>query len=124
MNKLNVFVFGIILLFSTNNVKAEEQSPFECKLKTVVQYTPNQDREVSDEIQRGHMGFVIRQLSSGLMDFGGPFMGESKRPIGGMAIYNLTDKNEVEEMTKTDPIIKSGVAKYSIQSWTQCQMRN
>jgi uncharacterized protein YciI len=45
----------------------------------------------------------------------GPLLGESD--IRGICIYDLTDLNEVINLTEEDPAVKSGRLSYEIHEW-------
>ena len=94
--------------------------PFDCQNKVLVQQSPAAHWNDLGKSLDKHLAFMQAQMKAGNIASAGPIVSEAGEPLGGVAIYNLTDKQKVEDIAKTDPLIANGVATYTIQSWRQC----
>lgn len=72
-------------------------------------------QEERAEIQKGHMANINRLAEMGKLVLAGPFInGGEKR---GIFLFDVPSKAEAEELTNTDPAVKSGVLKMELVEW-------
>jgi uncharacterized protein YciI len=60
-----------------------------------------------------HRDYQRTQLAAGKFIIGGPFVGQS----GGMALYRVGSRAEMEEIIANDPSVISGVYQVDLRQW-------
>lgn len=63
-------------------------------------------------IQSEHFPYVFKQREEGIMSLTMPVMDDTN--IAAVAVYNTTNKEEVQKLVEGDPAIKAGIFKYEI----------
>ena len=69
---------------------------------------PNRDQDstTAATIQRGHLDNITRMAKAGKLVFAGPFLDNFE--IKGIYIFDVETIEEAQQLTQTDPAIKSG----------------
>jgi uncharacterized protein YciI len=74
-----------------------------------------QDSVTAAKIQEGHMANINKLYYDGKLKVAGPFGDDGK--WRGIFIFDCKDKEEVENLLKTDPAVASGRLAYEIHPW-------
>jgi uncharacterized protein YciI len=75
----------------------------------------NQDAPTLEKIQQAHQRHLFRLRGEGKLLLGGPSLEDSD--LRGIAIYNLTDKEELKKILEADPAVKAGRLSFEIYRW-------
>lgn len=118
--------FGVILLlfFSVQSYGQEKNSSSVKMLDNIQQYWfvllsfgngPAQDSATEAKLLQGHLANIKRLYNLGKLKVAGPFVERSKWT--GIFIFDCANKEEVDQLMKTDPEISSGRMVYEIHPW-------
>lgn len=75
----------------------------------------NQSEEEVSKIQRAHLDNITRMANEGFLVLAGPFMDEGT--VKGIYVFKVETLEEAEELTKTDPAVKSGRLIMELHPW-------
>lgn len=73
------------------------------------------DETEAQELQIEHMNNIQRMAEEGKLIIAGPFTDKSE--LRGIYIFNVKTVEEAEELTSTDPAIKTGVLVMELHPW-------
>ena len=73
------------------------------------------DSATAHEIFVAHMNNIDRMAENGDLILAGPFLGQDD--LRGLYIFNVKTIEEAEELTNTDPAIKSGYLEMELREW-------
>lgn len=74
------------------------------------------DKKERSKLFRGHLDNISRLTKEGKIIVAGPFM-ENEKTYRGLFIFDVKTIDEVRELLKTDPTIKSGIFETEIFEW-------
>lgn len=75
----------------------------------------SQDDSTRNALQRAHLDNIIRLANEGLLVLAGPFADDGD--VRGIYIFDVETIEEAEELTSTDPAIKSGSLVMELHPW-------
>ncbi len=96
---------------------------FNCQDKVIVEQIPATNWANLNKVIPKHLIFIAEHLKNGNISSAGPLVSEHGQPLGGVAIYTLSDKKKVEAIAKTDPLITEGVSTLVIKPWVECVLK-
>lgn len=76
-----------------------------------------EDKNLVNEIFRGHMNNIVRLVEEGKLIVAGPFDKNDKNYRGLFILNNIKTIEEAKELLQTDPAIKNGLLDYDIFIW-------
>lgn len=75
-----------------------------------------EDKELVQKIFRGHIDNIGRLAEEGKLVVAGP-LGKNELEYRGIFIFKLDNKEEIQELLKTDPAIEAGIFDVEILDW-------
>ena len=72
----------------------------------------NQDSIEVEKIQKAHLENITKLVQTGKLDIAGPFLDDGD--LRGIFVFDVPTLKEAEELTESDPAIKSGRLSYEI----------
>lgn len=123
----NIFLLTASFVFLLQQVTAQKKPVATTKPKLenqIKQYwfvmltkgtNRTQDSATAAKIQEGHMANINRLYYAGKLKVAGPF-GDDGDWLG-IFIFDCANKEEVEQLLKTDPAVAAGRLNYDIQPW-------
>jgi len=119
MKNLITFIFFIAPVLLYAQQRKEQKLQGQIKQYWFVMLTKggnrNQDSATAAKIQEEHLANINRLYKEGKLKVAGPFGDDGE--WRGIFIFDVGDKQEVEQLLKTDPAIKSGRLNYEIHPW-------
>lgn len=119
MKQLISLLLAIAIIFQCGAQQKKEKQEGQIRQYWFVMLIkgPNrtQDSVTASQIQQGHMANMNRLYYDGKLKVAGPFGDNGNWQ--GIFIFDCASKEEVEELLKTDPAIKSGRLDYEIHPW-------
>lgn len=78
--------------------------------------TTSTDREIINNVFRGHLENINRLVDEGKLIVAGP-LGKNDHSYRGIFIFSVNDPEEVKQILQTDPAIKAGFLDTEIFTW-------
>ncbi|GAA0875810.1 hypothetical protein GCM10009118_22190 [Wandonia haliotis] len=75
-----------------------------------------EDKELVQKLFRGHLDNIGRLAEEGKLVVAGP-LGKNELEYRGIFIFKLDNKEEIQELLKTDPAIEAGIFDVEILDW-------
>ncbi len=113
-----IFLFGFIFPgFSQQNKNDKLENQIREYWFVLLTKGPNrnQDSATAAQIQKGHLANINRLFQEGKLKVAGPFGEEGDWQ--GIFIFDCKNKEEAEQLLKTDPAISAGRLNFEIHSW-------
>ena len=113
-----IFLFGFLLQsFSQQDKKNKPENQIREYWFVLLTKGPNrnQDSATAAQIQKEHLANITRLYQEGKLKVAGPFGEEGDWQ--GIFIFDCKNKEEVEQLLKTDPAISAGRLNFEIHSW-------
>ncbi len=78
---------------------------------------PNRDLDSAEsmDLQMAHLRNIDKMADEGKLVLAGPFLNDGE--VRGLYIFNVATTEEAEELTNTDPAIKSGSLEMELVPW-------
>jgi uncharacterized protein YciI len=119
------FIYGALfissLLLAGNALGDEQQeSPFNCVVKTAALYSPGANWDKKDEYFAGHLEFILKNYGNKNLEGAGPFINDKEEPVGGLMITPLTGK-DAAALFEQDPFVKNKAATVDLMNWNRCE---
>ena len=73
------------------------------------------DSAEASRLQRAHLDNITRMAREGKLILAGPFLDSTE--LRGIYVFNVSDIEEAEELTRSDPAIKAGVLAMELHPW-------
>lgn len=73
------------------------------------------DSAEASSLQRAHLDNITRMAREGKLILAGPFLDSTE--LRGIYVFNVSDIEEAEELTRSDPAIKAGVLAMELHPW-------
>lgn len=121
--KIKLISIIVLSVFSTVAFADESAPEFNCKKKVILEYIPGDRWSDLESALPRHLEYLAEQLKNGNLEFAGPLVVDSSDPIGGLAIFNLSDIKAVMNLSQNDPLITEGIATFSVRNWVQCVLK-
>jgi uncharacterized protein len=124
MKCIRLFALTLLLLSSAHSFSQEKNNSSIKMLDNISSYwfvmlTPgnnrSQDSATEAKLMNGHLDNIKRLHNLGKLKVAGPFTDKGKWT--GLFIFECANKDEVEQLLKTDPEISSGRLTYEIHPW-------
>ncbi len=118
MRMILSFIIGLTLFSTTVTAQDKKSEPKIRKYWFVLLVrgsNTTQDSATGAKIQAGHMANMEKMYNDGKLKVAGPFGDNSD--WRGIFIFDCENKEEVEELLKTDPAIAAGRLAYQIKPW-------
>ncbi|HEU4717596.1 MAG TPA: YciI family protein [Bacteroidia bacterium] len=74
-----------------------------------------QDKTEEDRLQMEHLAYLFKLREEGKLLLNGPLTGEGD--LRGIAIFSLTDTEEVRRLSEEDPAVKAGRLRVEVFPW-------
>lgn len=75
-----------------------------------------EDKELVQKLFRGHLDNIGRLAEEGKLVVAGP-LGKNELQYRGIFIFKLDNREEIQELLKTDPAIEAGIFDVEILDW-------
>ena len=120
---INLFMLLALINFAgAKAIATEAEAEFDCQNKTIVEYVPAANWSNLKNVLPKHTAFMAEHLKNGNISLAGPLLSDLG-VVGGLSIYNLTDKQKVEDIAKMDPFVTEGISTIVIKPWAQCVLK-